>query len=494
MAKSMAPKSLAKSLARKIDASERIPAEIWSESCLRLQTTVRLRWFAVLGQTIAVAFVGLGLRFDVPLGYCLAFIACSAWVNVFLRMRYSSRHRLDAGLATVLLIYDTLQLGSLLYLTGGLTNPFSILLVAPVIVSASTLPPRNTTQVGAVAIATAAVLVNFHQPLPWDDSFPLAGPIAIPPLYSLGILAAIASCLVFMALYTWRLSKESRQMSAALAATEMVLAHEQKLHALDGLAAAAAHELGTPLATIVLVTKELVREIPKDSPVREDIELLNSQALRCRELLQKLTQSPEEQDPLHSTLTIGQLLQEAAEPYRNGKSAIVVDSGPAMLQGESNAGSIEPVGERRPGVIHGLGNIIENAVDFAHSRVEITARWSEREVSIVVADDGVGFSPEILETIGEPYVTTREAARPTARGSLDPARPMAHAGGLGLGFFIAKTLLERSGAVVTFGNGAGGATGAVVRVAWPRQSFEASTIGWGAPAPAKILTDPIGVR
>ncbi len=473
---------MAKAEARKPIVTDRVPVDLW-ESRLRLQTTVRLRWFAVIGQTIAVTMVAFGLRFPLPLGYCLAIIACSAWLNVFLRMRYTSRHRLDTTLATALLIYDTLQLASLLYLTGGITNPFSILLVAPVTVSASTLPPRNTVLIGTVAFASAALLVNFYLPLPWDPTLPMAGPLSIPQIYSLGILAAIASCLIFMALYTWRLAKESRQMSAALAATEMVLAHEQKLHALDGLAAAAAHELGTPLATIVLVTKEMVRDVPKDSPYREDIELLNSQALRCRDLLQKLTQSPEEQDPLHSTLTVGQLLEEATEPYRTGKVTVAIDAGPMMLQPDNIAGNAEPVGERRPGVIHGLGNLIENAVDFARQRVEITARWSEREVSIVVADDGIGFKPEILDTIGEPYVTTRQSTRsgPRPNGGPPSPQPSAHAGGLGLGFFIAKTLLERSGATVTFGNRSGGGTGAVVKVAWPRHSFEASQGAWPAP-------------
>ena len=472
------------------DNSTRVPADIW-DSRLRLQTTVRLRWFAVIGQTIAVAVVALVLRFPLPLGYCLAFIACSAWLNVFLRVRYSARHRVGTNLATTLLIYDTVQLAALLFFTGGIANPFIVLLVAPVTVSAATLPPRNTVVIGAVAFASAALLATYHLPLPWDASAPMAGELEIPLLYSLGILAAIGSCLTFLALYTWRLAKESRQMSAALAATEMVLAHEQKLHALDGLAAAAAHELGTPLATIVLVTKEMSRDIADDSPHREDIELLNSQALRCRDILRKLTQSPEEQDPLHASLTIGQLLDEATAPYRVGKVEIAIDAGPALMLTEGDAGSREPVGERRPGMIHGLGNFIENAVDFARTHVEITARWSERDVSIVIADDGPGFSPEILDTIGEPYVTTRLGGRTGQRHPLGLGTatipgvgvPPRHAGGLGLGFFIAKTLLERSGAQVTFGNRTGGVQGAVVRIDWARRSFEAEHAGW-SPRPS----------
>lgn len=455
---------------------DRLPTDIW-DSRLRLQTTVRLRWFAVIGQTLAVALIAFGLRFSLPLGPCLAFIACSAWLNVFLRMRYPSRHRLSTELASGLLVYDVVQLAALIYLTGGIQNPFIVLLVAPVTVSASTLAPRNTVLIGAVAVIAAALLVHFHLPLPWDDSAPFAGPLTMPLLYNLGILAAIASCLTFLGLYTWRLSKEARQMTGALAATEMVLAHEQKLHALDGLAAAAAHELGTPLATIVLVTKELARDIPVGSPLREDIELLTSQAQRCREILHKLTQSPEEQDPLHASLSIGQLLDEAADPYRRGKVEILIDAGPAMMQTGGGSGGQEPVGERRPGLIHGLGNIIENAVDFAHAKVEITARWSDREVSIVVADDGPGFAPDILDTIGEPYVTTRAGGR---AGQSKPAAR--HAGGLGLGFFIAKTLLERSGATVSFGNRSGGGQGAVVKIGWPRTSFEAQVRQWGTPA------------
>jgi two-component system sensor histidine kinase RegB len=265
-----------------------------------------------------------------------------------------------------------------------------------------------------------------------------------------------------LALYAWRLSKEARQMSAALAATELVLAREQKLHALDGLAAAAAHELGTPLATIVLVTKELEREIPAGSPISDDLALLRSQAQRCREILQKLTQSPSEQDPLHNSLSVTQLIEEAADPHRGTRIKIIVDAGPDLLA--SGVSMREPVGERRPGLIYGLGNLIENAVDFARDQVEITARWSDREVSVSIADDGPGFAPDILDSIGDPYVTSRPA-RTTSNVN-------GEASGLGLGFFIAKTLLERSGATLVLGNRETSEPGAVVRIAWTRQAFE----------------------
>ena len=233
---------------------------------------------------------------------------------------FPARTRLSSQLATSLLAYDILQLAGLLYLTGGVENPFTFLLVAPVTVSAATVPPRATVTLGILAAAASAWLVAHHHPLPWYGG---AG-LAMPQLYKLGILASVLSGMVFLALYVWRLAKEARQMTDALAATEMVLAREQQLHALDGLAAAAAHELGTPLATITLVTKELARELPPDSPIAEDIALLQAQAVRCREILRKLTRTPAEPDPLHARMSITQLIDEAAGPYRGFDADIVV--------------------------------------------------------------------------------------------------------------------------------------------------------------------------
>jgi two-component system sensor histidine kinase RegB len=435
-----------------------------SESRLRLQTIVRLRWFAVLGQLIAVLVIYLGFRFPLPIGYCLLLIAVSAWLNVFLRVIFPARHRLEPAFATTLLGYDVLQLAGLLYLTGGIENPFTILMVAPVTVSAATLPPRNTIGLGIVAVALTAALVPYHLPLPWRAT----EPIEIPMLYKFGIFAAVVSCMTFLAVYAWRLSKEARQMSAALTATELVLAREQKLHALDGLAAAAAHELGTPLSTIVLVAKELEREMRDHPEHGEDIALLRTQAERCREILRKLTLRPTEQDPLHSSLSVRELIEEAAEPHRAQGAEILIDARPSTPHQAPPAH--EPIGERRPGMIYGLSNIVENAVDFARRQVEIDARWSDKEITITVADDGPGFSPEILESIGEPYVTTRGSADLDAGAATQPT-------GLGLGFFIAKTLLERSGASLMLGNRSGDIQGAMVRITWPRAAFEARVSG-----------------
>lgn len=427
------------------------------DSQLRLQTSVRLRWLAVLGQLIAVGLVTAVYGFPMPVGSCLILIAMSAWLNVFLSIRFPARHRLSITFATSLLAYDILQLAGLLFLTGGIQNPFMFLMVVPVTVSAGTLPLRSTLLLGLITLVAATILVTQHFELPWFEG----GRLDLPRDYKIGMLAALVATTIFMAFYAWRISKESRQMSAALAATDMVLASEQRLHALDGLAAAAAHELGTPLSTIVLVAKELQRDLGGGSRYDEDLELLRSQALRCREILQKLTRSPDEQDPMHTTVSIREILDESSAAHRMSGKRIVIGAGPVL--GADGKGRDEPVGERRPGVIYGFGNIIENAVDFAASAVEIDAKWSGAEVAVTISDDGPGFPPELMDAIGEPYISSRR---------FDTKREADHSG-LGLGIFIAKTLLERSGATVTYSNRLEPLTGAIIRVSWPRSAFEA---------------------
>ncbi len=426
------------------------------ESQLRLDTSVRLRWIAVLGQLVAIGLVIGVLGFKLNVGVCLGLIALSAWLNVFLSIRYPARYRLNTTFATALLAYDIVQLAALLYHTGGIQNPFVVLMIAPVALSAGTLPVRSTVLLGSVALLAAVVLLEDYYPLPWYEGLRFE----LPRIYKIGILAALSAATTFMAMYTWRLSKEARQMSAALAATDLVLASEQRLHALDGLAAAAAHELGTPLSTIVLVAKELEHELGPDSRHREDLQLLHSQAQRCRQILQKLTKRPDDQDPMHASISVREIIEESTAPYRGRGKKIIVTANPTA--GVEAASREEPVGQRRPGVIYGLGNIVENAVDFAASDVEIDARWSADRVVVTISDDGPGFAPELMDTIGEPYITTRRFQDKGAK---------AHSG-LGLGFFIAKTLLERSGATVSFSNRPQPLTGAVIQVAWPRPSFE----------------------
>jgi len=430
------------------------------ESRLRLQTIVRLRWIAVLGQSATVIIVYSLMGVDLPIGACLAVISLSAWLNVALRLRYPASQRLQSHYAFLMLGYDILQLGALLYLTGGLENPFAFLLIAPVTVSASTLPPRVTVALGGLAILVATLLTEFHLPLPWFHH----SRFLLPLPYVMGVWAAVVSGILFIGLYSWRTAEEARRMAGALAAAELVLAREQRLSALDGLAAAAAHGLGTPLATIAVVAKELLRDAKPSDPHYEDLVLLRAQAERCRTILGDLAGMGEQQDFIVSRLPISHLIEEFVAPHRIVAVPIEVQAGPAPGVKPGDRSAQEPVMLRNPGVIYGLGNLVENAIDFASSEVEVKASWSEDEVRIEIADDGAGFRPNVLEQLGEPFVTTR----PGHGGSGQPDEHV----GMGLGFFIAKTLLERSGARLELANRALPPGGAAVTVVWPRGKFE----------------------
>lgn len=417
---------------------------------VRLDTLVRLRWLAVIGQSTAVLLVYYGLDFELPVYACLSVIALSAWLNVALRLRFHMTQRLEPDRAAWLLAFDIAELAVLLFLTGGLQNPFAFLFLGPVLLSATALPPRFTLLLGCFAVACATVLVFIHYPLPWDSDDPLQ----LPPIYMMGVWFSILLAIGFIGVYAWQITEESRQLADALAATELVLAREQHLSQLDGLAAAAAHELGTPLSTISVIAKELENAIRADAPHGEDVRLLREQATRCRDILSKITELSSGGEPFDRMPLIA-LIEEVVAPHRNFGVAIDV-----ALPADTAAA---PVGARNPAILYGLGNLLENAVDFARERVVVGARWSEDGVEVTISDDGPGFPPELMERIGEPYVTSRR--RSANKDDESPA-------GLGLGFFIAKTLLERSGAKVSFENRTGRERGAVVRVRWGRADFE----------------------
>ncbi|MGF7159022.1 two-component system sensor histidine kinase RegB [Rhodoligotrophos appendicifer] len=429
---------------------------------LRLQTLVRLRWLAVAGQSIAVLAVKFWLGFDLPLGLCLAVIALSAWLNIWLGLRWRATLRLSDRYAALLLAYDIAQLAVLLYLTGGLQNPFAFLFLVPVTVSASSLPVERTVALSGLSLAAATVLAFSHMPLPWHEGQPLE----LPRLYVAGMWTAVVSGTVFAAIYSRFIAEEARRMSAALSATEMVLAREQKLSALDGLAAAAAHELGTPLATIALVAKELRREMPDDERFREDLELLSSQTERCRGILAKLANQDAEGDHVFDRLRLKVMIQECADPVTGSDVEVAVTCEPAP--GVEGAAAEEPIFPRNPGIRYGLGNLLDNAVDFATSRVEIDARWDDQKIVLTVQDDGPGFAQDIIDKIGEPYVTSRRGAFDGETGGHD---------GMGLGFFIAKTLLERSGATLALANKPSPDHGATVRIEWRRNDIDLNRAG-----------------
>lgn len=421
---------------------------------IKLDTLIGLRWIAIVGQTAAILVVWLWLGFPLPVALCFALTALSAWLNLFLKLRYASNLRLTDTAATLLLAYDLLQLAGLLYLTGGLQNPFAILLLVPVLVSATGLSRWHTIVLGLMTAAVASLLWPFHLPLPWHPS---AGDMnQLPVLYIGTVWFALLLALVFAAFYTFRVANEARNLANALSATELVLEREHHLSELDGLAAAAAHELGTPLATIAVVAKELQKEVEPGSQLAPDIALLISQSERCREILARLTSLGTQSDWSHGQRSLSHLLAEAIEPYAGGDIEIETKLG-------DHTGP-EPVDRRNPAILYGIGNIIENAVDFARSKVEITARWNDGQVTVEIADDGPGFAADIIDRVGEPYVTTR-----TRRADSDIKDH--EAGGLGLGFFIAKTFLERSGARLRLANRTPPASGAIVRITWPRQAY-----------------------
>ncbi|MGL9618883.1 ActS/PrrB/RegB family redox-sensitive histidine kinase [Bradyrhizobium sp. U531] len=415
---------------------------------IRLDTILRLRWLAVLGQLAAIFIVAQGLEFNVEIVPCVSIIALSAALNLALQTAANPMHRLEPMQAAGLLALNIVELAGLLYFTGGLQNPFSFLFLAPVLISATALPARFTFGLGVLAVACASVLFFFHLPLPWDSDDPLV----LPPIYLVGVWLSIVLAIGVTSLYSFQVTEEARKLADALAATELVLTREQHLTQLDGLAAAAAHELGTPLATIFLISRELEKTV-KDASFAADLKTLREQTQRCRDILSKITQLST--DAPFDRMKLSELIEEVVAPHRDFGVEIKVRIAVAVVS--------EPVGSRNPAILYGVGNIVENAVDFAHTTVEVNAWWNKDTIELVISDDGLGIPPDILNRIGEPYLSRR---RTQDEGGGERR-------GLGLGVFIARTLLERTGAKVSFTNRTFPEHGAVVQITWLRERFEA---------------------
>jgi len=426
----------------------------------RLRTLVSLRWMAIAGQAVAVLFVRYGLGFDLPLAACLAAVGASAWLNVALMAVFPSQHLSSPAETAGQLAFDTVQVSVLIGLTGGLENPFLLMILAPVTVGASRLLPAYAGALALLALVCCAGMWVWGLSLPWVADPPLD----IPPLYQAGQLAAVAIGLVFFTVSAWRTGRDESHLVSALDAVQAVLAREQQLSALGALAAATAHELGTPLATIHLAARELGRSVKPGHPAREDVELIIEQAERCRTILRQISERRHMTDAAMARATLPLLIEEAAEPHQG--SGIRVQCSCSPLAGRAGEGNRPPDVIRKPEIIHALGAFIENAASFAAKEVSVTARWSDDEVRIYVTDDGPGFASSVLAKLGEPYFSERRIEQ---RG-----------GGMGLGFFIACTLLERTGARVTPYNRQLPARGAVIRIVWPRSAIEAPE-GWAEP-------------
>jgi two-component system, sensor histidine kinase RegB len=424
---------------------------------VRLDTLIRLRWLAVFGQTAAVVVVYDGLDFDLPLWPCLAVIGLYAWLNIALRLRFRGNQRLEPNRSAWLLAVDIAELALLLFLTGGLQNPFVFLILGPVLISATALPARMTFMIAGLAILAATILMFVHYPLPWSNEEPLE----LPQPYMVGVWLALLLCIGYISIYAWQIIEESRQLAEALTATEIVLTREQHLTQLDGLAAAAAHELGTPLSTIALVSRELEKALGPVSPYADDVKLLREQVQRCGDILGKLSQLPGPGEPFER-MKLSSLIEEVVAPHRYFGVTIAITM-------PKDAGD-EPEVARNPAIMYGLGNLVENAIDFAREQVEVVAEWSADKVTVTINDDGPGFPPEIMDRMGEPFVTGRRRRQRAANENP----------GLGLGFFIAKTLLERSGATLALDNRQFPQRGAIVRVRWGRADFERPLVGAAA--------------
>jgi len=438
---------------------------------VRLRTLINLRWLAIAGQTTSVLLATLQLDLNLDVALCMLAIGASILFNIASTIIYPANKRLSERETMLTLLFDLGQLVFLLYLSGGLNNPFALLVLAPVTISASVLRLKSTIFLGAMAIGLITVVARFHQPLTLRDGTFLA----MPDLFVIGFWIALIIGVVFLASYSRRITQETSSMSEALLATQMALNREQKLTDLGGIVAAAAHELGTPLATIKLVSTELAEELQDRDDLREDIDLIREQADRCRDILRDMGRTGKDDQHLRNA-PIEAVIKEAAEPHEDRGKTVYFNVRPGNY-----SMTIQPQIHRYPEIIHGVRNLIQNAVDFADASVWVDVVWDANIIKLTVSDDGRGYPADLIGRIGDPFVRKRSAAAQKERPGYE---------GMGLGLFIAKTLLQRSGGEITFANGSDPflqgeeipeRKGAVVEVVWPRAVLEFTKSDASAP-------------
>jgi two-component system sensor histidine kinase RegB len=415
---------------------------------VRLRTILIIRWIAVAGQALTLLVVHYVLGFPMAIGWAGATVAALAAVTLATQVRRPQSERLTDRESALYFAFDILQLAVLLYLTGGLNNPFSVLILAPVTVSAAALSYRSTLSLAGLAVACVVVLAVRHEPLPWPD-----GEFDVADIFIAAFAIALILAVIFLTFYVYRVAQESRRLSDALAAAQAALDREQRVSSLGALAAAAAHELGSPLGTISLVAKELARDLPADSPHRSDADLLVGQSERCREILAELSRRPDQKDHFHF-LPAGLLVELAAAPHARPHVALRIEFSPDPSEPR------DPVLPRRPEIMHGLGNLLQNAIEFAREEVKVLIAWTRAEIVITITDDGPGFPHDVLRRLGDPYLSG-------GGEGLDPGQRQGDH--MGLGIFIAQNLIERTGGTVGFSNNDYG--GAEARVSWPRGAF-----------------------
>ena len=430
---------------------------------IRLRTMIFIRWVAVTGQLAAIIIAFQYFELALDLSLCFFAVGLSALANIVASLFFPESKRLSELENVFMILFDLFQLAFLLFLTGGLNNPFSFLLVAPVVVSAAALKKKSTIIIGSAAVLTVTLLSHFFVPLET-----LSGKtLTIPDIFLFGNWVAISTGIVFLAFYSNRVTSELNTMSDALFATQAALSREQKLTDLGGVVAAAAHELGTPLATIKLTSSELIEELKNFPELHDDAMLIRDQADRCGNILNSMGGAGKDDLQMHQTL-LAEIIREAAEPH--SQRGVTIET---KISDGHKGGIDEPYIIRRPEIIHGLRNMIQNAVDFATSKVWVESSWTKESITITISDDGYGYPPNLLGRLGDPFLGAK-IGKENRQGYE----------GMGLGLFIAKTLLERTGAKISFSNGDRNqtsahskreASGAIVEIYWPRKKVESTS-------------------
>ena len=430
---------------------------------IRLRTMIFIRWVAVTGQLAAIIIAFQYFELALDLSLCFFAVGLSALANIVASLFFPESKRLSELENVFMILFDLFQLAFLLFLTGGLNNPFSFLLVAPVVVSAAALKKKSTIIIGSAAVLIVTLLSYFFVPLET-----LSGKtLTIPDIFLFGNWVAISTGIVFLAFYSNRVTSELNTMSDALFATQAALSREQKLTDLGGVVAAAAHELGTPLATIKLTSSELIEELKNFPELHDDAILIRDQADRCGDILNGMGGAGKDDLQMHQTL-LAEIIREAAEPH--SQRGVKIET---KISDGHKGGIDEPYIIRRPEIIHGLRNMIQNAVDFATSKVWVESSWTKESITITISDDGYGYPPNLLGRLGDPFLGAK-IGKENRQGYE----------GMGLGLFIAKTLLERTGAKISFSNGDRNqtsahskreASGAIVEIYWPRKKVESTS-------------------
>ena len=396
-------------------------------------TLTILRYIAILGQfaAINIVFFYLDLKFPIKETYIIIFIGLLT--NLFLQFKIKVNQLKDTY-ASLFLLYDLFQLSALLYLTGGILNPFIILLIIPTIVSSTFLSMGTTIILGVITSFLLFLLTytHLHLPLPGLDS----EIFEVPNFYKQGILISILIGLIFLSYFGIRFAGETKKRSEALNKLQEVISKEYELESLGGQAAAAAHSLGTPLATIAVVAKELKKEIGDDKNFSKDIDLLISQTKRCSDILKKISKKQIKDDIFLSSIKFEDLLEEIINSFKETSSKKIELS----VEDDKNKMDID----RTPEIIYGLRNFIGNANKFSKSKVDVYLKSNDREVTVIIKDDGPGFPDDIFNFLGEPYIKSK--SKETGSNA-----------GLGLGTFLGKTLLEKQGAKLSFKNNHNGA-------------------------------------